>query len=66
MIGWLARVLLFRVLPRKIVPIITVVEVLRLFWSMRQRRYAVNDPSQSRTGPPPRWPGRPQLPRRRR
>jgi hypothetical protein len=65
MFGWIARVLLFRVLPRKLVPIITVIEVARLLWSMRQRRFAVNDPRRSRTGPPPRWPPRPQLPKRR-
>jgi len=66
MIGWIARVLLLRVLPRKLVPIITVIEVARLLWSMRERRFGVNDPLHSRTAPPPHWPPRPQLPPRRR
>ena len=61
MIGWVVRMLLFRVLPRKIVPLITLVELLMLFRSMRRRRFAVNDPSASRTAPPPPWPGRPRV-----
>jgi uncharacterized SAM-binding protein YcdF (DUF218 family) len=65
MIGWIARALLFRVLPRKLVPIITVVEIGRMLLAMRRRRFAVNDPTRSRTGPPPSWPPRPTLPRRR-
>jgi uncharacterized SAM-binding protein YcdF (DUF218 family) len=65
MIGWIARFLLFKLLPRKIVPIITVIEVGRMLLAMRRRRYAVNDPSRSRTAPPPPWPGRPLPPGRR-
>ena len=65
MIGWLARVLLFKVLPRKLVPIITVIEIGRMLLAMRRRRYAVNDPTRSRTAPPPPWPPRPTLPGRR-
>ncbi|HET9344281.1 MAG TPA: hypothetical protein VFO05_01160 [Candidatus Limnocylindrales bacterium] len=55
------RMLLFRVLPRKIVPLITLVELLMLFRSMRRRRFAVNDPTVSRTAPPPPWPGTPRV-----
>ncbi|HEX5014939.1 MAG TPA: hypothetical protein VFV72_12365 [Candidatus Limnocylindrales bacterium] len=66
MIGWLARVLLFRILPRKLVPIITVIEIGRMLVSMRRRRFSVNDPMRSRTAPPPHWPPRPELPQRRR
>lgn len=65
MFGWIARVFLFRILPRKLVPIITVIEIGRMLLSMRRRRYAVNDPRRSRTSPPPPWPPQPQLPRRR-
>jgi hypothetical protein len=61
MIGWVLRMLLFRVLPRKIMPVITLVELLMLFRSMRRRRFAVNDPTASRTAPPPHWPGRPRV-----
>jgi hypothetical protein len=66
MFGWIARVFLFRILPRKLVPIITVIEIGRMLLSMRRHRFAVNDPRSSRTSPPPHWPPRPQLPPRRR
>jgi len=61
MIGWVLRMLLFRVLPRKIMPLITLVELLMLFRAMRRRRFAVNDPTASRTAQPPPWPGRPRV-----
>jgi hypothetical protein len=48
-----ARFLLLRVLPRRIVPIVTVVEALLLLRSIRRRsRVRVNPPSASRTAPP--------------
>ena len=53
--------LLFRVLPRKIMPLITLVELLMLFRAMRRRRFAVNEPTGSRTAQPPPWPGRPRV-----
>jgi hypothetical protein len=54
-----ARFLLLRVLPRRIVPIVTVVEALLLLRSIRRRsRVRVNPPSASRTAPPPSPPGR--------
>jgi hypothetical protein len=56
MISWAARFLLLRVLPRKLVPIITIVELARLAWGFRRRRFAVNEPRYSRTAPPPPLP----------
>jgi hypothetical protein len=53
MISWAARFLLLRVLPRKLVPIITIIELARLAWGFRRRRFAVNEPRYSRTAPPP-------------
>ena len=53
MISWAARFLLLRVLPRKLVPIITIIELARLARQLRRRRYAVNEPMDSRTAPPP-------------
>jgi hypothetical protein len=53
MIGWATRFLLLRVLPRKLVPILTLIELARLARGWRLRRVAVNEPRYSRTGPPP-------------
>jgi hypothetical protein len=61
MIGWLFRLFLFRLLPRKIMPLITLVELIVLVRAMRRRRFAVNDPTVSRTAPPPPWPRRPRV-----
>ena len=48
-----ARFLLLRFLPRRIVPIVTVVEALLFVRSIRNRsRVKVNPPSRSRTAPP--------------
>jgi hypothetical protein len=48
-----ARFLLLRFLPRRIVPIVTVVEALLFLRSIRKRsRAKVNPPSESRTAPP--------------
>lgn len=49
-----ARLLLLRVLPRRILPIVTIAEALLLIRSVRRRRkpVAVNDPRDSRTAPP--------------
>jgi hypothetical protein len=62
MIGWAARFLLLRVLPRRLVPILTVIELVRLARGLRRRRYAVNEPMDSRTATPPSLPedGRPR------
>jgi hypothetical protein len=59
MVRWLARILLLKVLPKRLVPILTVVEIARLARSVSKRRrgIAVNEPSASRTARPPRPPG---------
>jgi hypothetical protein len=54
MFRWIARFVLFRFLPRRLLPIITVVELIRLVRGFRRPRYAVNEPVDSRTAPPPR------------
>ena len=40
MIGWLARMALLRVLPAKLVPILTVIEVARFLRSARNQQRA--------------------------
>jgi hypothetical protein len=48
-----ARFLLLRFLPRRIVPIVTVVEALLFVRSIRNRsKVKVNPPTRSRTAPP--------------
>jgi hypothetical protein len=66
MLGWIVRFTLFRLLPRKIIPIITLLEIVRLGWGLRRRRNAAREPWGSRTAQPP-WPDETVLepPRRR-
>jgi hypothetical protein len=48
-----ARILLLRVLPRRILPVVTVVEAVLFLRGIRNRsRVRVNGPSASRTAPP--------------
>ena len=48
------RILLLRVLPRRLLPIVTIAEAVLLIRSVRNRsRTKVNDPSATRTAPPP-------------
>jgi hypothetical protein len=54
MFRWFARFFLFRFLPRRLLPILTVVEIVRLVRGFRRPRYSVNEPLDSRTAPPPR------------
>lgn len=55
MFRWLARFLLLRVLPRRLLPILTVIEVIRFIRRLRgDRSVPVNAPIRSRTAPPPR------------
>ncbi len=47
------RILLLRVLPRRILPIVTVVEAILFLRTIRKRsRTRVNPPTESRTAPP--------------
>jgi hypothetical protein len=49
----IARILLLRVLPRRILPIVTVVEALLFLRGIRNRsRVKVNPPTTSRMAPP--------------
>jgi hypothetical protein len=60
-----ARLLLLRILPRRLLPVLTIVDALLLFRSLRRRRQArivgstprtairTNEPAASRTAPPP-------------
>jgi hypothetical protein len=63
MVRWLARVLLLKVLPKRLVPVLTVIEIARLARSVNKRRrgVAVNEPYESRTAPPPPPPTRNSL-----
>jgi hypothetical protein len=54
------RFLLLRVLPRRLIPIVTIVEVLLLLRSVRRRAgVRINPPAASRTAPPVPLEGRP-------
>jgi hypothetical protein len=66
MFGWIVRFALFRLLPRKIIPIITLIEIVRLGWGLRRRRSAANEAWRSGSAQPP-WPDQPssEPPRRR-
>jgi len=51
-----ARLLLLRVLPGRLIPIVTVAEAIMLLRSVRRRsrsKVEVNAPTESRTAPPP-------------
>jgi hypothetical protein len=54
MFRWFARFFLLRFLPRRLLPILTVVEIARIIRGLRRPKYAVNEPIDSRTAPPPR------------
>jgi hypothetical protein len=62
MVRWLARFFLLRFLPRRLLPILTVVELVRLARGMRRPRLAVNEPTESRTAPPTITPTPPERP----
>jgi hypothetical protein len=59
MLRWIARFFFLRFLPRRLLPVLTLFEIVRMARSLnRQRqRFAVNDPRDSRTAPPPPAPG---------
>lgn len=53
MVKTIARLLLLRVLPRRVLPIVTVVEALLFLRGIRNRsRLKVNPPTRSQTAPP--------------
>jgi hypothetical protein len=60
MLKTVARLLLLRVLPRRILPVVTVVEALLFLRSIRNRgRVKVNPPTASRTAAPASGPATP-------
>lgn len=53
MLKTIARILLLRVLPRRLLPIVTIAQAFLLLRSIRNRsRTRVNAPGASRTAPP--------------
>jgi hypothetical protein len=58
MLRWIARFVFLRFLPRRLLPILTVVEIIRMARSLnrRRRRVPFNEPLESRTAPPPHLP----------
>lgn len=56
MLSWITRAVLLRFLPRRLLPILTAVELFRLVRGMRNRKQPVNEPIESRTAPPPPLP----------
>jgi hypothetical protein len=63
MLRWIARFFFLRFLPRRLLPVLTLFEIVRMARSLnrRRQRFAVNDPRASRTAPPPRPPGVPRF-----
>ena len=53
MLRWIGRAVLLRFLPRRLLPILTAIEVFRLVQGLRKRKQPVNEPTNSRTAPPP-------------
>jgi hypothetical protein len=54
MLSWLARMVLLRFLPRRLLPVLAVADLVLLLRALRARRpVAVNEPTRSRTAPPP-------------
>ncbi len=53
MLRWVGRAVLLRFLPRRLLPILTAIEVVRLVNGLRKKKLPVNEPTDSRTAPPP-------------
>jgi hypothetical protein len=56
MLRWLLRAVFVRFLPRRLLPILTAIELVNLIRSRRRRKYAINEPTRSRTSLPPTQP----------
>ena len=54
MFRWFARFFLLRFLPRRLLPILTAIELVRLVRGLRRPHVAVNEPTDSRTAAPPK------------
>jgi hypothetical protein len=58
MLSWIARFFFLRFLPRRLVPVLTLIEIVRIARSLNdRRRFAANDPRAQRAASPPRPPG---------
>jgi hypothetical protein len=53
MLSWVARAVFLRFLPRRLLPILTAIELFRLVRGARRKKLPVNEPADSRTAQPP-------------
>jgi hypothetical protein len=53
MFRWIARAVFLRFLPRRLLPILTAIELFRIVRGLRKQKQPVNEPIDSRTAPPP-------------
>lgn len=56
MLRWVARAVFLRFLPRRLLPILTAIELFRIVRGLRKKKQPVNEPIDSRTAPPPPLP----------
>jgi hypothetical protein len=56
MVRWIARAVFLRFLPRRLLPILTAIELFRIVRGLRKQKQPVNEPIDSRTAPPPPLP----------
>jgi hypothetical protein len=56
MVRWIARAVFLRFLPRRLLPILTAIELFRIVRGLRKPKQPVNEPLDSRTAPPPPLP----------
>jgi hypothetical protein len=56
MFRWITRAVVLRFLPRRLLPILTAIELFRIVRGLRKPKQPVNEPLDSRTAPPPPMP----------
>lgn len=56
MFRWITRAVFLRFLPRRLLPILTAIELFRIVRGLRKQKQPVNEPIDSRTAPPPPLP----------
>jgi hypothetical protein len=56
MLSWITRAVFLRFLPRRLLPILTAIELFRIVRGLRKQRQPINEPLDSRTAPPPPLP----------
>ena len=56
MFRWITRAVVLRFLPRRLLPILTAIELFRIIRGLRKPKQPVNEPLDSRTAPPPPMP----------